>query len=88
MWAGRTRRARGRGPPAAPTNARQARSSGNRLDDLGYDVTVQRFPLPEGRSSLNVVGRTPGPLRVIIVAHMDGVPGTRAAQRQRRQASG
>ena len=42
-------------------------------------MTTQRFPLPEGTRSLNVVGRTPGTIRVIIVAHMDGMPGTRAA---------
>jgi hypothetical protein len=50
-----------------------------RFTALGYDVTTQRFPLPEGGRSLNVVGRTPGPIRVIIVAHMDGMPWTQAA---------
>jgi hypothetical protein len=50
-----------------------------RFEALGYDVTTQRFPLPEGGQSLNVVGRTPGPIRVIVVAHMDGVRGTPAA---------
>ncbi|HXV34427.1 MAG TPA: M28 family peptidase [Gaiellaceae bacterium] len=50
-----------------------------RLKQLGYDVSTQHVPLPEGTRSLNVVGRTPGPPRVVLVAHMDGVPGTRAA---------
>jgi aminopeptidase YwaD len=35
--------------------------------------------LPNGRRSRNVVGRTPGPLRAIVVAHLDGVSGTVAA---------
>lgn len=66
-----------------PAGGRHERQAGaivrNRFDALGYSVTVQRFPLPEGGRSLNVIGRTPGPIRVIIVAHMDGMPGTTAA---------
>lgn len=50
-----------------------------RLQALGYDVETQRFLLPEGTRSRNVVGRTSGPIEVIIVAHMDGMPGTSAA---------
>jgi aminopeptidase YwaD len=50
-----------------------------RLRSLGYAVSRQAFRLPRGGSSRNVVGRTPGPLRVIVVAHMDGVAGTAAA---------
>jgi hypothetical protein len=66
--------------PAGGLHERQAGAIvRRRFQELGYDVTVQRFPLPEGGRSLNVVGRTPGPLRVIIVAHMDGMPGTQAA---------
>jgi hypothetical protein len=49
------------------------------LTDLGYAVDWQRVLLPNGRYSRNVVGRTPGPTRVVVVAHMDGVYGTVAA---------
>jgi hypothetical protein len=78
MWAGRIAAV---GPrPAGGANERRAGAVvRERLQALGYDVTTQRFSLPEGTQSLNVVGRTPGPIRVILVAHMDGVPGTRAA---------
>lgn len=78
VWAGKLAAL---GPrPAGGTHERQAGAIvRQRFVELGYDVTVQRFPLPEGGRSLNVVGRTPGRLRVIIVAHMDGMPGTRAA---------
>jgi Peptidase family M28 len=66
-----------------PAGGKHERQAGaivrNRFEALGYNVTVQRFPLPEGGRSLNVIGRTPGPIRVIIVAHMDGMPGTTAA---------
>ena len=77
-WAGRLAAL---GPrPAGGANERRAGAIvRQRFLNLGYDVTVQRFPLPEGGRSLNVIGRTPGRLRVIIVAHMDGMPWTRAA---------
>jgi hypothetical protein len=66
--------------PAGGKHERQAAAIvRNRFTALGYNVTTQRFALPEGGRSLNVVGRTPGPIRVIIVAHMDGMPGTTAA---------
>jgi len=78
MWAGRLAAL---GPrPAGGAHERQGGAIvRNRLRALGYNVTTQRFPLPEGTQSLNVIGRTTGPIRVILVAHMDGVPGTRAA---------
>ena len=47
--------------------------------ELGYRVRRQAVPLPRGGRSLNVVARSPGPLRVIVVAHLDGVSGTDAA---------
>ena len=52
-----------------------------RLTELGYDVTARRdLTLPgAARRSRNVVGQTPGPIEVVIVAHMDGVPHTSAA---------
>jgi hypothetical protein len=66
--------------PAGGKHERQAGAiARNRFQALGYNVRTQRFPLPEGGRSLNVIGRTPGPIRVIIVAHMDGMPGTTAA---------
>ena len=66
--------------PAGGANERRAGAIvRQRFLNLGYNVTVQRFALPEGGRSLNVIGRTPGRLRVIIVAHMDGMPWTRAA---------
>jgi hypothetical protein len=67
--------------PAGGQNEREAAAIvRERLLELGYNVRTQRFPLPgEERRSLNAVGQTPGPPEVIIVAHMDGVPGTSAA---------
>jgi hypothetical protein len=66
--------------PAGGAGERQAASIVRaRLKELGLDVQTQRFTLPEGTRSRNVVGRTPGPVEVIIVAHMDGMPGTKAA---------
>jgi hypothetical protein len=66
-----------------PAGGRHERQAGaivrRRLERLGYAVQVQPFTLPNGRRSRNVIGRTPGPLRVVIVAHIDGVHGTRAA---------
>ena len=47
--------------------------------ELGYRVRKQAVPLPRGGRSLNVVARSPGPLRIIVVAHLDGVSGTDAA---------
>lgn len=49
------------------------------LDELGYRVRRQSVRLPRGGRSLNVVARAPGPLRVIVVAHLDGVSETEAA---------
>jgi Peptidase family M28 len=66
--------------PAGGANERWARAIvRRRLDTLGYAVRAQWVQLPNGRRSRNVIGQTPGPLRVIIVAHIDGVHGTRAA---------
>ena len=66
--------------PAGGANERRAGAIvRRRLETLGYAVRAQSVPLPNGRRSRNIIGRTPGPLRVIIVAHIDGVHGTRAA---------
>jgi Zn-dependent M28 family amino/carboxypeptidase len=43
------------------------------LRALGYRVRVQRVPLPRGGASRNVVGTTSKRLRVLVVAHLDGV---------------
>jgi len=66
-------------PAGGLNELRAANVVKDRLNALGYNVNVQRFTLPNGRTSRNVVGRTSGPVRVIIVAHMDGVHGTSAA---------
>ena len=50
-----------------------------RFRALGYRVSIQRFPIPHGLTSRNVVARTPGRLRAIVVAHLDGGPNTVAA---------
>jgi hypothetical protein len=66
--------------PAGGRHERQAvRMVKERLKALGYTVGIQHFRLPNGKRSRNVVGRTPGPLRVVIVAHIDGVHHTPAA---------
>ncbi|HJS70199.1 MAG TPA: M28 family peptidase [Gaiellaceae bacterium] len=66
--------------PAGGLNERRAGEIvRERLAALGYSVRIQRFTIPNGRTSRNVVGRTDGPVRVIIVAHMDSVLGTSAA---------
>ena len=68
-WAPARRRGRARSPPSARglpaggTSARPGAIVRERLLALGYDVETQRFPLPGGGRSLNVVGRTPGPIR-------------------------
>jgi hypothetical protein len=49
------------------------------FEKLGYRVAVQTFPLPNGGSSRNVVALPSTPVRAIVVAHIDGVAGTVAA---------
>jgi hypothetical protein len=44
-----------------------------RFAALGYRLTFQGFPLPHGGYSTNVVARAEGPVRVLVVAHLDGV---------------
>lgn len=50
-----------------------------KLEALGYRVVLQRVDLPNGRSTRNVVGLTSGRPKVVIVAHLDGVRGSPAA---------
>jgi aminopeptidase YwaD len=66
-------------PPGSAGERRVASIVGARLRALRYSVSQQPFPLPRGGVSRNVVGRTAGPLRVVIAAHTDGVTGTVAA---------
>jgi Peptidase family M28 len=66
--------------PAGGLHERQAAAIvRRRFEDLGYHVVLQWFRLPNGRRSLNVVATTPRPIRAIVVAHMDGVHHTSAA---------
>jgi len=44
-----------------------------RFAALGYRLIYQGFPLPRGGHSTNVVARAEGPVRVLVVAHLDGV---------------
>jgi hypothetical protein len=47
--------------------------------ELGYRVRKQAVPLPVGGRSRNIIARSPGPLRVIVLAHLDGVSAGPAA---------
>jgi Peptidase family M28 len=58
---------------------RAARLVAARLRALGYPVAIQTFPLPRGGTSRNVVARTAGPIRAVVVAHVDGVRASAAA---------
>jgi aminopeptidase YwaD len=66
-------------PPGSPGERRAAAIVATRLRALGYAVSEQSFRLPRGGVSRNVVGRTRGAVRVVVVAHTDGVAGTVAA---------
>lgn len=66
--------------PAGSANERKAgRIVAERLRDLGYAVEMQRFRLPQGGRSRNVVGVSGEPVRAVVVAHLDGVRRTPAA---------
>jgi Peptidase family M28 len=66
--------------PAGSRGERRAdRLVAARFRALGYRVATQSFPIPHGLVSRNVVARTPGRLRAIVVAHLDGGPNTVAA---------
>ncbi len=69
------------GPRVAGTQneRRAARMIRERFEKIGLPVVVQTFRLPNGNQSRNVVARTPGRLRTIVVAHMDGVSAGPAA---------
>lgn len=60
--------------PAGSANERRAGAIvARRLRGLGYRVRTQRFALPRGGRSLNVVGLTRARPLVVVVAHLDGV---------------
>ena len=61
------------------TERRAAALVRDELRRLGYRVRIQRFPLPRGGFSQNVVGLSRGPTTAIVAAHLDGVSGTVAA---------
>jgi peptidase M28-like protein len=70
------------GPRSAgsKTELRVQRLVMTRLEALGYALGIQNFRLPRGGSSRNITGITGGvPLKVVVLAHVDGVRGTRAA---------
>jgi len=70
------------GPRVAgtPTERRAAGVVRARFAKLGLEAVVQRVPLPRGGASRNLVFRTGGgPLRAIVVAHLDGVSAGPAA---------
>jgi hypothetical protein len=60
-------------PAGSVTERRAGRIVEGELRALGYRVQVQPFALPRGGQSRNILGRTPGSLRAIVVAHLDGV---------------
>lgn len=60
-----------------PAGSRTERLAGelvaSRLRALGYRVVLQPFRLPRGGTSRNVVALPQGPIRAVVVAHLDGV---------------
>jgi Iap family predicted aminopeptidase len=61
------------------TERRAGRLVAAELRALGYRIRIQRFRLPEGGVSQNIVGLSRGPVRAIVVAHLDGVAAGPAA---------
>jgi hypothetical protein len=61
------------------TERRAAQVVTSRFAKLGLTPVVQSVPLPRGGASRNLVFRTGGPLRAIVVAHLDGVSAGPAA---------
>ena len=60
--------------PAGSQNERRAGELvAARFRELGYPVRIQWFRLPSRRWSRNVVARSEGPPRAVVVAHVDGV---------------
>jgi hypothetical protein len=75
------RRLAGRiGPRPAGSKAyrRAVRYVRTEFTTLGYETALQRFPLPQGGRSWNVVATAPGDgsIRLLLGAHLDTVPGS------------
>jgi Zn-dependent M28 family amino/carboxypeptidase len=66
-------------PAGSRAELRVHRYVAARLDGLAYEVETQTIRLPRGGFSRNIVGTSGGPPRVVVLAHADGVRGTRAA---------
>jgi Zn-dependent M28 family amino/carboxypeptidase len=66
-------------PAGSKSELRVHRLVMRRLEAVGYYIGIQNFRLPGGGASRNVIGITGGPPRVVVLAHVDGVRGTRAA---------
>lgn len=66
-------------PAGSQNELRVQRLITRRLEALDYFIALQPFVLPRGGRSQNVVGSTAGAPRVVVLAHVDGVRGTRAA---------
>ena len=60
-------------PAGSPAEARAGRLVAGRFRALGYRVVLQPVALPRGGMSRNVVALSPGPIRAVVVAHLDGV---------------
>jgi Zn-dependent M28 family amino/carboxypeptidase len=69
----------GQRPAGGAHERRVATFVATHLSTYGYSVSIQRFKLPNGKTSRNAVGRTRGPLKVVVVGHIDGVYDTVAA---------
>ena len=66
-------------PAGSGAERRAGRLVEAELRRLGYQVATQPFRLPRGGVSRNVVGTSGGRPRAVLVAHLDGVRGTVAA---------
>jgi aminopeptidase S len=60
-------------PAGSLNESRAGKIVVGRFRALGYEPRIQPFRLPDGRASRNIVAGSRGPLRVVLVAHLDGV---------------
>jgi aminopeptidase YwaD len=60
-------------PAGSAAEARAGTIVAGRFRALGYRVVVQPVRLPRGGASRNVVALSPGRIRTVVVAHLDGV---------------
>jgi hypothetical protein len=66
-------------PAGSQAELRAGAIVARQLRALGYRVVMQRFALPGGGVSRNVVAVPTEPVRALVVAHVDGVHDTAAA---------